>query len=151
MIKKPVCERDFVFVDYSQIDSGLTQEDKSFGVICAVDYIREWERLDKAAYKAQKAQLIETTLARLERYYPGISELVEYAEVGTAKTVRRYIKTPEGTPYGFKPTPENIFKIPRSKSEKIDNLYFVGQWVISGGFSPTILSGALCYEEIVKR
>jgi all-trans-retinol 13,14-reductase len=87
----------------------------------------------------------------LERYYPGISELTEYAEVGTAKTVQLYIKTPEGTPYGFKPTPENIFKIPCSKSKKIDNLYFVGQWVISGGFSPAILSGELCFREVVKQ
>jgi phytoene dehydrogenase-like protein len=150
MIKQEVSKRGFVFVDYSQIDSGLVGNDKSFGAICGIDYIQEWEDLDKEVYRRKKSELIEATLQRLEKEYPGIGDIIEYAEVGTAKTVKRYIKTPQGTPYGYKPTPKNFFKIPKSKSRKIDNLYFVGQWVIAGGFSPAILSGALCYKEITK-
>jgi phytoene dehydrogenase-like protein len=146
--KEEASKRGFVFVDYSQIDAGLCSSDKSFGVICMVDYLDEWSGLDDQEYKAKKASLIETTLCKLESYYPDITELVEYAEIGSAKTIERYIKTPNATAYGFRATPEQFFKIPRSKSKEIEHLYFVGQWVMGGGFSPAIMSGELCAKEI---
>jgi len=139
------------FTDYSQIDSGLTKNpDKSFGAVCTTDYIEEWEKLDPAAYAEKKAQVISRVLDGLERHYPGISKLVEYAEAGTAKTQQRYLQTPQGTAYGYKPTPKQFFRPPRSRSKKIPNLYFVGQWVIAGGFSPAIMSGGICAQEIQK-
>jgi len=152
MLKKDISERGFVFVDYSQVDSGLTKESsKSFGVVCLSDFIEEWQALDEDAYAAKKEKLIVSALSKLENYYPNIKALVEYAEVGTSKTVNRYIKTPKGTAYGYKPTPKQFFKIPKVKSDKIDNLYFVGQWVIAGGFSPAISSGGLCYNKISDK
>jgi len=152
MLKKDITERGFVFVDYSQVDSGLTKKSsKSFGAICMSDFIEEWEELDKDAYKNKKLNLIDKALSKLEIYYPNIKELVEYTEAGTAKTVHRYIKTPKGTAYGYKPTPKQFFKIPKVKSEKINNLYFAGQWVIAGGFSPAINSGGLCFDTISNK
>lgn len=148
--KKDIFEKVFIFADYSQIDSGLTTSSKSFGSICFMDNIDEWKDLDKQAYKEKKAKLIEVALKKLEQDYPDISSLVEYAEVGTAKTVQRYLKTPQGTAYGYKPTPKQFFRVPNVKSKKVKNLYFVGQWVIAGGFSPAIMSGNLCYKEITR-
>jgi all-trans-retinol 13,14-reductase len=51
----------FVFVDYSQIDSGIAPSGKSFGVICAADYLSEWEGLDDVIYKARKEHIAELT------------------------------------------------------------------------------------------
>ena len=150
-MKKDITQRGFVFVDYSQIDSNLAPANKSFGVICMTDFIEDWQDLDKTSYKAKKQELINATLHKLEKHYPNISNLVEYAEVGTSKTVQRYIKTPNGTAYGFKPTPKQFFRIPNVKSNRVDNLYFVGQWITAGGFSPAITSGLLCLNEINKR
>jgi phytoene dehydrogenase-like protein len=152
MLKKDISYRGFVFVDYSQIDAGLCRDiDKSFGAMCWSDYIQEWENLDKDEYKSKKQHLINAALSKLEQYYPGIGSLVEYAEAGTSKTVRRYIKTPGGTAYGYKPTPHQFFRIPKVKSDKVDTLYFAGQWVMAGGFSPAIISGNLCHRAIVNR
>ncbi len=150
MSKKDILEKEaFTFVDYSQVDSALTQdENKSFGVVTMMDEIAEWEGLTPEQYQEKKEKLIELTLQRLETYYPNISNLIEYSEVGTAKTVKRYIKTPNGTAYGFKPTPKEFFRVPKVKSNKVKNLYFVGQWVIAGGFSPTIVSGGLCADRL---
>ncbi len=150
-MKLDITKRGFVFVDYSQIDSNLAPKNKSFGVICMADFIEDWQKLDKTSYKRKKKSLIDSALKRLEKHYPGISNLVEYAEAGTAKTVKRYIKTPNGTAYGYKPTPKQFFKIPKIRSNKIKNLYFVGQWVIAGGFSPAIISGFLCFNKITKN
>ena len=147
-MKQDITQRGFVFVDYSQIDSNLAPTDKSFGAICMADFIEDWQDLDKTSYKAKKQKLIDFCLQKLERYYPNISSLLEYAEVGTAKTVKRYIKTPNGTAYGFKPTPKQFFRIPNLKSKKVKNLYFVGQWITAGGFSPALTSGLLCFKKI---
>ena len=152
MIKKDLTERGFVFVDYSQIDAALTKDPhKSFGAVCMTDFLEEWEGLSPEAYKAKKLELEATIVKKLEVHYPELSKYIEYIETGTAKTVQRYIKTPNATAYGYKPTPKQFFKIPQVKSKKIDNLYFVGQWVIAGGFSPAISSGYMCYEKIKQE
>lgn len=48
-------DRNFVFVDYSTIDSGLVPEgdDRSFGVITSASYLDEWESLDADDYNAK--------------------------------------------------------------------------------------------------
>jgi len=145
-------DRGFVFVDYSQIDSKLTKDaDKSFGVITTFDYLKDWIYLDKYSYEEKKEIVKDAFLSELEKEYPNIKEYIEFCEVGTAKTMQRYLKTPNGTAYGFAPTKSQFFKIPQVKSKKIDNLYFVGQWVICGGFSPAIHSGRLAYEAISNK
>lgn len=143
-------DKPFVFVDYSQIDAGLVDDEKSFGEICLMDKLENWDKLNQEDYKKQKEILLENYLNKLEVYYPNIKEIVEFAEVATPKTMIRYTKTPNGTAYGYKPTPKQFFKVPKIKSDKIDNLYFVGQFVIGGGFSPAIMSGEMCYSEILK-
>jgi len=145
-LSKPIEERTNVFVDYSQIDAGLTEEQKSLGVICGADYLTDWEGLDEHTYKAKKETLTKALIAELEKQYPGISELIEYVELATAKTVQRYLQTPGGTPYGFAPTASQFSGSVQSSSDKLDNLYFVGAWVIGGGFTPAIMSGAKVME-----
>ena len=73
MLKKDITERGFVFVDYSQIDSGLTKEsNKSFGVVCLSDFIEEWQDLNEDDYKIKKQNLQDKALSKLEIYYPNI-------------------------------------------------------------------------------
>jgi len=143
-------KRGFVFVDYSQIDSGLVDEVKSFGVICTTDYLSDWESLSKEEYKQKKDDVLKSYLDQLEKEYPNIKDYIEFAEVSTAKTVQRYLKTPSGTAYGFAPTQKQFFRIPQIRSKKLKNLYFVGAWVIGGGFTPAILSGGMCADEILR-
>lgn len=149
-LKKDIRDRGFIFVDYSQIDSQLTSSDKSFGVFCSVDHLSEWEGLTDEDYKAKKEELAQIYFDKLEEDYPNIRDHVEFFEVGTAKTMKRYLRTNKGTAYGFAPTPDAFLERPRVKSELINNLYFTGAWVIGGGFSPAIGSGGLCYNTIIK-
>ena len=147
-LSQPIEKRAKVFVDYSQVDSDLCDDTKSLGVICGVDYIKDWQDLDDEAYKTRKEAVTQALLADLEKDYPGIGELVEYVELATAKTVQRYLKTPVGTAYGFAPTAEQFFGTPQSASDRLDNLYFTGAWVIGGGFTPAIMSGAIAAKSI---
>ncbi len=149
-LKKDITERGFIFVDYSQIDSQLTSEDKSFGVFCSVDYLKDWEHLSEEEYKQKKEMLANKYFDELEKDYPNIRNHVAFYEVGTAKTMQRYLKTENGTAYGFAPTTEQFLQKPKVKSDLIKNLYFTGAWVIGGGFSPAISSGGLCSKSVIK-
>ena len=150
-MEKPIEKRSMMFVDYSQINAALTDDSKSFGVICTTDYLKDWESLSKEEYAQKKTALIEQYLVVVEKEYPNIREYIAFAEVATAKTMKRYLKTPQGTAYGFAPTNKQFFRIPEVKSKKLDNLYFVGAWVIGGGFTPAILSGGMCASKILKE
>ena len=141
--------RSFTFVDYSQIDSQLAPKDKSVGAVCCVDYVEDWDILNKEDYKAKKEEVANIFINKLDKIIPGLKEQIEYYEVGTAKTVGRYILTPKSAVYGFSQTPENFMK---PKIETIDNLHFASAWTkIGGGFSGAIFSGYLCAFEILRK
>ncbi len=141
--------RSFVFVDYSQIDSQLCDDEYSYGSICTSDYLQNWENLSQDEYQAKKDEILNSYLDELEKEYPNLREYIKFSEVGTPKTIQRYIKTPNGTSNGFAPTKEQFFRMPEVKSKKIDNLYFVGAWVLGGGFSSAIISAKMCGERVL--
>lgn len=140
--------KSITFVDYSQIDSQLTDASKSFGAIYTTDYLSNWESLSKEAYRQKKQEVLDEYLNLLETEYPNIKESIEFVNVGTPKTMQKYLKTPHGTAYGFAPTNRQFFRKPEVRSDKLTNLYFAGAWVTGGGFVPTIGSGGICYHAI---
>jgi phytoene dehydrogenase-like protein/ferredoxin-NADP reductase len=132
----------FVFVDYGQIDSGLAPAGKSFGVICAANYLREWEGLDEVDYKIRKEVIANLFCKRLDRHYPGILRHIIYHEIGTSKTIERYTRNPQGTPYGYAQSPaqSGLARIPAKSPVK--NMYFASAWSFpGGGFTGSITGG----------
>ena len=143
--------KTFIFVDYSQIDSGLAPEGKSFGVICAADYLSEWENLDSEAYRDKKEEVAQIFFKRLEKIIPGITVQIEYYEVGTAKTIQRYTSNPQGAPYGYAQTPDQSGRGRLPIKSPIKNLYFASAWTFpGGGFTGSIISGFLCANAVKK-
>jgi len=141
--------RSFTFVDYSQIDSGLCSEEKSVGVICCIDYLKDWVNLDRDEYYKKKEDVAQIFIDKLECFVPGINEFIEYYEVGTPKTVKRYTLNPAGAVYGFAQTPQRVI---HDKIRSIDNLHFASAWTkIGGGFSGAIFSGYLCAIDILRK
>jgi len=141
--------RSYTFIDYSQIDAGLAPEGKSVGVVCCVDYIKDWEELDRNEYDAQKERVAQLFIDKLECLIPGIKNIIDYYEVGTSKTIERYTLNPKGAVYGFAQTPERV-KLDPIKS--IENLYFSSAWTkIGGGFSGAIFNGYFCAFDIIRK
>ncbi len=142
----------FVFLDYSQIDSGLAPKGKSFGVICTPDYIENWEHLDKKEYKSKKEEIAKILIQRLEEKIPNISNEIEYLEVATPKTIKRYTLNSQGTAYGYAQIPQQsgINRLPNKSP--IKNLYFASAWVKpGGGLTGAILSGWFCASEVLRK
>ena len=142
-------QRSFTFVDYSQVDSALAPEGRSVGAICCIDYPGDWENLSKEEYKRKKEETARIFIRRLEKLIPGSSDQIEYYEIGTPLTVRRYTLNPEGAVYGFAQVPSR----PAVNYAGIfDNLHFASAWgSLGGGFSGTILSGYLCAAGILRK
>ena len=141
--------RSFAFVDYSQIDSALTREEKSVGAICCIDYYADWDDLNKEDYNTKKKEVGYIFIGKLEKLIPGIQDQIEYFEVGTSKTVARYTLNPGGAVYGFAQTPERVIS---DQIRSIDNLHFASAWTkIGGGFSGAIFSGYLCAMDILRN
>ena len=144
-MKGDLSSKNFVFVDYSQIDSQLAPKGKGVGSICTIDYTSDWENLTKEEYNKKKEVVAQTFFDRLERVIPGIKQEIDHYEVATAKTIERYTLNPQGTVYGYAQTPEQCVPNRIKQKSPIENLYFASAWTFpGGGFSGAILSGYLC-------
>jgi all-trans-retinol 13,14-reductase len=141
--------RNFTFVDYGQVDSGLAPAGKSVGTICCIDYLKDWEGLERKDYLAKKERVASALIERLDRLIPGAADAIEYHEVGTPYTCKRYTLNPEGAVYGFAQTPSRK-AIDTSKLPA--NLHFASAWgKTGGGFSGAIYGGYLCAMGILRK
>jgi all-trans-retinol 13,14-reductase len=142
-------KRSFTFVDYGQIDSGLAPTGKAVGALCCIDYLRDWENLSRQEYKTKKEAVAKTFIRRLEHILPGITDEIEYCEVGTPATIKRYTLNPGGAVYGFAQVPLKPVIDPSSVPP---NLHFASAWgKTGGGFSGAIYSGYLCAYNILRK
>ena len=145
-------QRNIAFVNYGQIDSGLSPAGKDFGVICTADRLSDWEGLDEAEYKKRKEEAARILLGRMEKLIPGITGIIETYEVATARTIKRYTMNPFGAPYGFAQTPiQSGYKRPGYRSP-VKHLWLAGTWTFpGGGFTGAIVSGFLCGLQVGKQ
>lgn len=142
-------KRSFTFVDYSQVDSKLAPGKKAVGSVCCNDYTADWEKLNREEYREKKEQVAQHFMNRLEKLIPGFKDAVEYYEVGTAKTVKRYTLNPNGAVYGFAQTPKRVKTVINSP---VKNLSFASAWSkTGGGYSGAIYSGYFCAQDILRK
>jgi phytoene dehydrogenase-like protein len=146
-----MANKGFVFVDYSQIDSGLAPEGKSVGVIVTVDYLKRWEGLSSGEYKARKEARTQALVDKLEKLIPGVKGDIEYMEASTPATMKRFTMNPAGAAYGFsQSTAQAGFYRLRNQSP-VDNIYYCSAWgTPGGGFSGAIYAGKDCARRIIK-
>ncbi len=150
--KGDFAKRNFIFVDFGQIDSKLAPEGKSVGSICTSDYLADWQHLSREDYRSKKKEVAETFIRRLNDVYPGIKDAVDYYEVGTAKTIERYTLNPGGSVYGFSQISSQAGgnRLPHESS--IENLYFASAWTQpGGGFGAVLGSGYMVAFKILKK
>jgi phytoene dehydrogenase-like protein len=127
----------------------LAPEGKSAGTVCCIDYIKDWEGLDRKEYYSKKEHVASIFMERLEKLIPGIKNVIEFYEVATSSTIKRYTLNPDGAVYGFAQTPSkraiDLTKLP-------DNLHFASAWgKTGGGFSGAIYGGYLCAINIMRK
>jgi len=141
--------RSFAFVDYSQVDSALAPEGKGVGAVCCIDYSADWEGLSREEYNRMKSDVIDTLNERLEKIIPGFMDAIEYAEIGTSLTVKRFTLNPEGAVYGFAQNPGKSTEYLKALPENISLASAWGKF--GGGFSGAILGGYMTAMDLLRK
>ncbi len=131
-------------VDYSQIDSGLTDGGVfPVSVVCA-DRLENWQGLGSESYQDKKDAWLAAIIRRLDEEWPGIADAVVETTVATARTMHKYLNTPGGAVYGFalRP-PEHVPKgPPQSFATSIKGLWLASAFAGFGGFTGAMACGA---------
>lgn len=141
--------RSFTFVDYSQVDSDLAPAGKSVGAACCIDYPDDWEGLDREEYDRLKSDVADSVIERCEKFIPGFRDSLEYVEVGTSLTVRRFTLNPRGAVYGFA---QNPGKPDGYLSALPENVHIASAWGrFGGGFSGAIISGYMTALDLLRK
>jgi len=144
--------KSYVFVDYSQIDSGLTEAGKSFGSIVISDSPANWEGLTKDEYAAKKKMVAETLIAKLDKLIPGAKDAIEYYEAATPLTIIRFTRNPGGVFYGFAQTVDQGMMDRPMQIPGVKNVHVASAWGMpGGGFSGAIFGGYFAAMKILSK
>ncbi|MBE9056201.1 carotenoid isomerase [Sphaerospermopsis sp. LEGE 08334] len=113
------------------------------------DWIDNWRGLSPSEYAEKKEQAAGEIIERLERIFPGLDAGMDYMEVGTPLTHRRFLSRVDGT-YG--PIPRRklwgLLGMPFNRTT-IPNLYCVGDSTFPGqGLNAVAFSGFACAHRI---
>ena len=112
-------------------------------------WIEEWQGLTPHEYQAKKEEAAASLIKRLETIFPGLSAALDYQEVGTPRTHRRFLGREDGT-YG--PIPRRklagLLGMPFNRT-KISGLYCVGDSTFPGqGLNAVAFSGMSCGHRV---
>ena len=112
-------------------------------------WIEAWQNLTSSEYKARKAVAAAQLIQRLEHLFPKLAAYVDYQEVGTPRTHRRFLGRDDGT-YG--PIPRRklagLLGMPFNRTS-ISGLYCVGDSTFPGqGLNAVAFSGFACAHRV---
>jgi prolycopene isomerase len=112
-------------------------------------WMEQWDKLSPQEYQQQKEAAANHLIHRLEKIFPGLADGLDYQEVGTPRTHRRFLGRDEGT-YG--PIPRRklpgLLGMPFNRTS-IKGLYCVGDSTFPGqGLNAVAFSGFACSHRI---
>jgi prolycopene isomerase len=108
-------------------------------------WMHEWEGLGKSEYEQRKEAASNHLIDRLEKIFPGLESNLDYQEVGTPRTHRRFLGRYDGT-YGPIPNRKlmGLLGMPFNRTA-IPDLYCVGDSTFPGqGLNAVAFSGFAC-------
>jgi len=112
-------------------------------------WIEDWQGLSPQAYQEKKEAAADKLIQRLETIFPGVSAALDYQEVGTPRTHRRFLGRDDGT-YGPIPSRKlaGLLGMPFNRTG-IPQLYCVGDSTFPGqGLNAVAFSGFACGHRV---
>jgi phytoene dehydrogenase-like protein len=113
-----------------------------------------WENLGYASeeYEAEKAKILDTTIAQLEQVLPGISSQIETSDVATPFTTIRYTSNWKAAS-GFmmtKTLAAEMVMNPQYTLPGLADFYMIGQWVKGLGTPMAAASGKEVIQQVCR-
>ena len=112
-------------------------------------WIEDWQGLSASEYQAKKEAAADKLIHRLEGIFPNLSIGLDYQEVGTPRTHRRFLGREDGT-YGPIPRKKlaGLLGMPFNRTT-IPGLYCVGDSTFPGqGLNAVAFSGMSCGHRV---
>ena len=112
-------------------------------------WIEEWQGLSSKAYEERKEAAAAALIQRLEKIFPKLGAALDYQEVGTPRTHRRFLGRKDGT-YGPIPSRKllGLLGMPFNRTA-VPGLYCVGDSTFPGqGLNAVAFSGFACAHRI---
>ncbi|HEY9670600.1 MAG TPA: carotenoid isomerase [Waterburya sp.] len=112
-------------------------------------WIEDWQGLSAKEYEEKKEEAAGRIIDRLENIFPGLDAGLDYMEVGTARSHRRFLGREDGT-YGPIPTRKlmGLLGMPFNRTS-IGGLYCVGDSTFPGqGLNAVAFSGFACAHRV---
>jgi prolycopene isomerase len=112
-------------------------------------WIEDWQGLSPQEYQGQKEAAAAKLIQRLEAIFPGLAAALDYQEVGTPRTHRRFLGREDGT-YGPVPSRKlaGLLGMPFNRTS-IPGLYCVGDSTFPGqGLNAVAFSGMSCGHRV---
>jgi phytoene dehydrogenase-like protein len=140
LLSRDITSRTFSFY-YPKTRPG---SDRSLVVSSTNAQYEDWGNLNDEEYEASKRDLIETTLATLEKYVPNVRPKIEHVEASTPRTFEHYTRHMQGASFGTK---FEGLAVSRGLPQQIAGLYHAGSvGIIMSGWL-----GAMNYGVIVAN
>ncbi len=106
----------------------------------------DWAQLPAEEYEASKQDLIETTLAAVEKYVPNIRERLDHVEASTPKTFQHYTHHANGASFGTK---FEGLAVSRGLPQQVAGLYHAGSvGIIMSGWLGAINYGVIVANDV---
>lgn len=131
------------------LDPGLAPDGYHIIHSFTPDLINNWCHLSDREYKEQKEAAAWQMIARLEKLFPGLEAGLDYLEVGTPRSHRRFLGRVDGT-YGPIPRKKlpGLLRMPFNRTV-VSGLYCVGDSTFPGqGLNAVAFSGFACAHRI---
>jgi prolycopene isomerase len=112
-------------------------------------WMEDWEKLSQQEYEDKKEEAAGRIIERLEKIFPGLDAGLDYMEVGTARSHRRFLGREDGT-YGPIPRQKlmGLLGMPFNRTS-MPGLYCVGDSTFPGqGLNAVAFSGFACAHRI---
>jgi prolycopene isomerase len=143
-------EEGTIFVSIpTLLDPSLAPADHHIVHAFTPSWIESWQGLSATDYQTKKKTAADRIVARLEKIFPNLSSNIEYQEVGTPRTHRRFLGREDGT-YGPIPNRKllGLLGMPFNRTS-IPGLYCVGDSTFPGqGLNAVAFSGFACGHRI---
>ncbi len=112
-------------------------------------WIKDWQELSASEYEEKKEEAAGRIIDRLEKIFPGLDAGLDYMEVGTARSHRRFLGREDGT-YGPIPSRKLMGLLGMPFNRTADpGLYCVGDSTFPGqGLNAVAFSGFACGHRV---
>ncbi|MHB1073472.1 MAG: phytoene desaturase family protein [Gemmatimonadaceae bacterium] len=116
--------------------------------VAALTEGRAWQDASRTAYRERKARAVETLMARVERWIPGVRSHVTAMATGTPRTNARFTGNPAGAIYGYLKDVAQSSRVRPLSRTPIEGLYVASAWTFpGGGYSGAVWAGTFCVYE----